>query len=96
LITPPLGFGAEDIDLAIPRKRSAELFEEAQRYLPGGVNSPARAFKAVDGQPLFIKRAQGARLYDEDDNEFLDYVCSWGAIILDIPTQRSSPLSSKQ
>jgi len=68
--------------LAMPRKRSAELFEEAQRYLPGGVNSPVRAFKAVNGQPLFIKRAQGARLYDEDDNEFLDYVCSWGAIIL--------------
>ncbi len=66
----------------MPRKRSAELFEEAQRYLPGGVNSPVRAFKAVDGQPLFIKRAQGARLYDEDENEFLDYVCSWGAIIL--------------
>jgi len=68
--------------LAIPRKRSAELFHEAQRYLPGGVNSPVRAFKAVDGQPLFIKRAQGARLYDEDGNEFIDYVCSWGAIIL--------------
>ena len=62
--------------------RSAELFKEAQRYLPGGVNSPVRAFKAVDGRPLFIKRGEGARLYDEDNNEFLDYVCSWGAIIL--------------
>jgi glutamate-1-semialdehyde 2,1-aminomutase len=72
----------EDIGLAMPRKRSTELFEEAQRYLPGGVNSPVRAFKAVNGQPLFIKRAQGAKLYDEDENEFLDYVCSWGAIIL--------------
>ncbi len=68
--------------MAIPGKRSAELFEEAQKYLPGGVSSPVRAFKAVDGQPLFVKRARGARLYDEDGNEFLDYVCSWGAIIL--------------
>jgi glutamate-1-semialdehyde 2,1-aminomutase len=66
----------------MPGKRSGELFEEAQRYLPGGVNSPVRAFRAVDGQPLFIKRAHGAKLYDEDGNEFLDYVCSWGAIIL--------------
>ncbi|MEE8471439.1 MAG: glutamate-1-semialdehyde 2,1-aminomutase, partial [Dehalococcoidia bacterium] len=62
--------------------RSVELFEEAQRYLPGGVNSPVRAFKAVGGQPLFIKRGQGARLSDEDGNEFIDYVCSWGAGIL--------------
>jgi len=66
----------------MPGKRSGELFEEAQKYLPGGVNSPVRAFRAVDGQPLFIKRAHGAKLYDEDGNEFLDYVCSWGAIIL--------------
>lgn len=63
-------------------KRSKELFQDAQRYLPGGVNSPVRAFKAVGGNPLFITRGQGSRIYDEDGNEFIDYVCSWGALIL--------------
>jgi len=62
--------------------RSKRLFEEAQRYLPGGVDSPVRAFKAVGGTPLFIKRGQGSRLYDEDDSEFIDYVGSWGPLIL--------------
>jgi glutamate-1-semialdehyde 2,1-aminomutase len=62
--------------------RSKHLFEEAQRYLPGGVDSPVRAFKAVGGTPLFIKRGQGSRLYDEDGNEFIDYVGSWGPLIL--------------
>jgi len=62
--------------------RSKRLFEEAQRYLPGGVDSPVRAFKAVGGTPLFIKRGQGSRLYDEDGNEFIDYVGSWGPLIL--------------
>jgi glutamate-1-semialdehyde 2,1-aminomutase len=62
--------------------RSEQLFEEAQRYLPGGVDSPVRAFKAVGGKPFFIKRGKGPRLYDEDDNEFIDYVCSWGPLIL--------------
>jgi glutamate-1-semialdehyde 2,1-aminomutase len=61
---------------------SKHLFEEAQRYLPGGVDSPVRAFKAVGGTPLFIKRGQGSRLYDEDGNEFIDYVGSWGPLIL--------------
>jgi len=65
-----------------PFSRSDQLFKEAQRYLPGGVNSPVRAFKAVEGTPLFIKRGQGSRLYDEDGNEFIDYVCSWGPLIL--------------
>jgi glutamate-1-semialdehyde 2,1-aminomutase len=63
-------------------KRSRELFQEAQRYLPGGVNSPVRAFKAVGGNPLFIRHGQGSKIYDEDDNKFIDYVCSWGALIL--------------
>ena len=63
-------------------KRSKVLFNEAQRYLPGGVNSPVRAFKAVGGEPLFISRGKGARIYDEDGNEFIDYVCSWGPLIL--------------
>jgi len=62
--------------------RSEELFREAQRYLPGGVDSPVRAFKAVGGTPVFIKQGQGSRLYDEDGNEFIDYVCSWGPLIL--------------
>ena len=61
---------------------SKRLFEEAQHYLPGGVDSPVRAFKAVGGTPLFIKRGRGSRLYDEDGNEFIDYVGSWGPLIL--------------
>ena len=63
-------------------KRSQQLFLEAQRYLPGGVDSPVRAFKAVGGTPPFMVRGQGARLYDADGNEFIDYVCSWGPLIL--------------
>ena len=63
-------------------KRSQELFEEAQRYLPGGVDSPVRAFKAVGETPPFIVRGQGSRIFDADDNEFIDYVCSWGPLIL--------------
>ena len=63
-------------------KRSHELFEEAQRYLPGGVDSPVRAFKAVGGTPPFIVRGQGSRIFDADNNEFIDYVCSWGPLIL--------------
>lgn len=64
------------------RRRSEELFAEAQRYLPGGVDSPVRAFRAVGGKPLFIKRGLGSKIYDEDGNEFIDYVCSWGPLIL--------------
>jgi glutamate-1-semialdehyde 2,1-aminomutase len=63
-------------------KRSRQLFEEAQSYLPGGVDSPVRAFKAVGGTPPFITRGQGARVYDADGNEYIDYVCSWGPLIL--------------
>ncbi|TAJ25190.1 MAG: glutamate-1-semialdehyde-2,1-aminomutase [Nitrospirae bacterium] len=61
---------------------SKKLFLEAQRYIPGGVNSPVRAFRSVGGQPLFIKRAKGSRLYDVDGNSFIDYVLSWGPMIL--------------
>ncbi len=64
------------------QQRSEELFREAQRYLPGGVDSPVRAFKAVGGTPLFIVKGQGSRIYDADGNEFIDYVCSWGPLIL--------------
>ncbi|MEK6618478.1 MAG: glutamate-1-semialdehyde 2,1-aminomutase, partial [Nitrospirota bacterium] len=62
--------------------RSKKLFAEALRYIPGGVNSPVRAFRSVGGQPLFIKRAKGSRLYDVDGNSFIDYVLSWGPMIL--------------
>ena len=64
------------------RSKSRELFAEAQRYLPGGVDSPVRAFKAVGGEPLFIERGLGSKLYDVDGNEYIDYVCSWGPLIL--------------
>ena len=62
--------------------RSIKLFEEAQQLIPGGVNSPVRAFRSVGGQPLFIQRAKGARLYDLDGNAYIDYVLSWGPMIL--------------
>ncbi len=61
--------------------RSAALFQQAQQYIPGGVNSPVRAFKAVGGTPLFIERADGAYLFDVDGNRYVDYVLSWGPMI---------------
>lgn len=64
------------------RQRSREIFERAEKVLVGGVNSPVRAFRSVGGEPLVIDRASGPFLYDADGNELLDYVCSWGAIIL--------------
>ncbi|MDR1616904.1 MAG: glutamate-1-semialdehyde 2,1-aminomutase [Syntrophomonadaceae bacterium] len=63
-------------------ENSARLFKEAQKYIPGGVNSPVRAFKAVGTEPLFIKKAYGCRVVDEDDNEYIDFVGSWGPLIL--------------
>ncbi|MFU8924881.1 glutamate-1-semialdehyde 2,1-aminomutase [Acinetobacter puyangensis] len=62
--------------------KQAQLFEEASKHIPGGVNSPVRAFKGVGGTPVFIKRAKGAYLWDEDDNQYIDYVGSWGPMIL--------------
>ncbi len=62
--------------------KSIELFQQAQALLPGGVDSPVRAFRAVGGQPLFIERGQGPYLYDVDGNRFIDYVLSWGPLIL--------------
>jgi len=62
--------------------RSRELMEQARRLMPGGVSSPVRAFRAVGGEPLFIERGQGGRLYDADGREYIDCLCSWGAIIL--------------
>ncbi len=64
------------------RRRSREIFERAEKVLVGGVNSPVRAFRSVGGEPLIIDRASGQHLYDADGNELLDYVCSWGAMIL--------------
>lgn len=61
---------------------SKSLFEKAKQFIPGGVNSPVRAFRAVGGNPLFIKRASGAYLYDEDDNVYIDLINSWGPMIL--------------
>jgi glutamate-1-semialdehyde 2,1-aminomutase len=63
-------------------RTSGTLFEEAQRYIPGGVNSPVRAFRAVGGTPRFIARAAGSKLYDVDGREYIDYVASWGPMIL--------------
>lgn len=63
-------------------KRSSALFEAAQKVIPGGVNSPVRAFNAVGGTPIFIEKAEGAYLYDEDGNKYIDYINSWGPMIL--------------
>lgn len=63
-------------------KRSSELFIAAKKVIPGGVNSPVRAFSAVGGNPIFIKEAKGAYLYDEDGNKYIDYINSWGPLIL--------------
>ena len=62
--------------------KSVGLFERAQRGIPGGVNSPVRAFRSVGGTPVFIKSAKGAYLFDEDENQFIDYINSWGPMIL--------------
>jgi glutamate-1-semialdehyde 2,1-aminomutase len=62
--------------------RSRQLFQQAQTVIPGGVNSPARAFGSVGGDPLFLSRGEGCRVYDADDQGYIDYVCSWGPLIL--------------
>src|SRR5260370_7828791 len=62
--------------------RSDQLFAEALNYIPGGVNSPVRAFRAVGGQPFFVNKAKGARVWDVDGNEYLDYVGTWAPAIL--------------
>lgn len=61
---------------------SAQLFEKAKTYFPGGVNSPVRAFKSVGGNPLFIERGKGSKIWDADGNQYIDYCCSWGPLIL--------------
>lgn len=62
--------------------KSSKLFEEAQKHIPGGVNSPVRAFKSVGRDPLYIERAKGAKMWDADGNEFIDYIGSWGPMIV--------------
>ena len=62
--------------------RSKKLFEEAKKVIPGGVNSPVRAFKSVGGTPVFIKNAKGAYLFDEDNNKYIDFISSWGPMII--------------
>src|SRR5579872_1089347 len=64
------------------RIESEKLFASALKYIPGGVNSPVRAFRAVGGQPFFVNRAKGARVWDVDGNEYIDYVGTWGPAIL--------------
>ncbi|WP_313578559.1 glutamate-1-semialdehyde 2,1-aminomutase [Chishuiella sp.] len=63
-------------------QRSSALFKDAQEYIPGGVNSPVRAFKSVGGTPIFIKKAEGAYIYDEDGRAYVDYINSWGPMII--------------
>jgi glutamate-1-semialdehyde 2,1-aminomutase len=66
----------------ISRTASEKLFAEALKYIPGGVNSPVRAFRAVGGNPFFVNRARGSKVWDVDGNELIDYVCTWGPAIL--------------
>ncbi|MBI2000089.1 MAG: aminotransferase class III-fold pyridoxal phosphate-dependent enzyme, partial [candidate division NC10 bacterium] len=62
--------------------RSRQLFQDATRYFPGGVNSPVRAFRAVGGEPFFVAHASGSRITDADGRSYIDYVGSWGPMIL--------------
>ena len=64
------------------RAQSDQLFSEALKYIPGGVNSPVRAFRAVGGHPFFVNQAAGCHLWDVDGNELIDYVLTWGPAIL--------------
>lgn len=63
-------------------EKSLKIYEEATKYIPGGVNSPVRAFKSVGLDPVFIERAEGCKIYDVDGNEYIDYICSWGPLML--------------
>ena len=68
-------------DLLLKTTKSKELFDKSQELLPGGVSSPVRSFKSVESSPLFISKAKGAYIWDVDQNQYLDYVNSWGALI---------------
>ena len=71
------------------QSRSKELFERAQKVLPGGVNSPVRAYRSVGGTPPFLVRGKGSHVWDVDGNEYIDFVGSWGPLIWDIAIPRS-------
>ena len=66
----------------IKTNESEILFKKAKEYFPGGVNSPVRAFRSVGGTPLFIEKGDGCHIWDVDDNQFIDFCCSWGPLIL--------------
>jgi len=66
----------------LSRERSAELYANARKYIPGGVNSPARSWGGVGGDPIFLRKGFGSKVWDVDDNEYIDYVCSWGPLVL--------------
>lgn len=68
--------------MSLPRNNSNALYDEAKMYFPGGVHSPVRAFKSVYGSPLFLKKGDGCHIWDVDDNQFIDFCCSWGPLIL--------------
>ena len=70
------------------RERSKQLYGAAREIIPGGVNSPARSWGAVGGNPLFLTRGSGSRVWDSDGNEYIDYVCSWGPLILGHANER--------
>lgn len=74
------------------RPRSTEIFERGKKTLVGGVDSPVRAFRAVGGTPLVIDHAKGGRLYDVDGREYIDFVCSWGALNPGMRIRTLSPL----
>ena len=76
--------------------KSKVWFDRAVKVIPGGVNSPVRAFSPVGGQPRFIKRAKGSCIFDEDDNEYIDYIGSWGPMILGHNDDRVIEAVSKQ
>ncbi|CAN5491533.1 glutamate-1-semialdehyde 2,1-aminomutase [soil metagenome] len=81
---PDDGFSWREIAIALccDRMGSADLFRRAKRFIPGGVNSPVRAFRGLDREPFFVERAQGSRIWDTDGNEYIDYVGTWGPAIL--------------
>lgn len=76
--------------------KSIEAFKEAQTLMPGGVNSPVRAFKSVDMNPIFMERGKGSKIYDIDGNEYIDYVLSWGPLILGHSNDRVVEALKKQ
>ena len=76
-------------------EKSIEAFKEAKSLMPGGVNSPVRAFKSVNMDPIFMERGKGSKIYDIDGNEYIDYVLSWGPLILGHANDRVVEASKK-